>query len=236
MQDFLDVHMHTIASGHAYSTLREMIEMGERRHLKLVGLSEHGPRMEGSCPEIYFCNFKVVRPECYGVDVVMGAELNIIDYAGSTDLSAAYLRRIDYAIASLHDICIEPGTEEQNTQAIVNAMRNPRVNIIGHPDNPYYPVDSRAIAKAAREQHVLLEINNSSYRPNGSRPGSWENGLKLLAACKEFGTEVIMGSDAHIDLDVGAHEYSQKLIAAAQFPEELVVNSDVAKFKAYIGK
>ena len=45
-----------------------------------------------------------------------------------------------------------------------------------------------------------------------------------------------MGSDAHIDLDVGAHEYSQKLIAAAQFPEELVVNSDVAKFKAYIGK
>ena len=138
MQDFLDVHMHTIASGHAYSTLREMIEMGERRHLKLVGLSEHGPRMEGSCPEIYFCNFKVVRPECYGVDVVMGAELNIIDYAGSTDLSAAYLRRIDYAIASLHDICIEPGTEEQNTQAIVNAMRNPRVNIIGHPDNPKY--------------------------------------------------------------------------------------------------
>ena len=157
MQDFLDVHMHTIASGHAYSTLREMIEMGERRHLKLVGLSEHGPRMEGSCPEIYFCNFKVVRPECYGVDVVMGAELNIIDYAGSTDLSAAYLRRIDYAIASLHDICIEPGTEEQNTQAIVNAMRNPRVNIIGHPDNPYYPVDFRAIAKAAREQHVPPE-------------------------------------------------------------------------------
>ena len=115
MQDFLDVHMHTIASGHAYSTLREMIEMGERRHLKLVGLSEHGPRMEGSCPEIYFCNFKVVRPECYGVDVVMGAELNIIDYAGSTDLSAAYLRRIDYAIASLHDICIEPVQKTRNT-------------------------------------------------------------------------------------------------------------------------
>lgn len=236
MQDLLDVHMHTIASGHAYSTLREMIEMGAKRGLQLVGLSEHGPRMEGSCPEIYFCNFKVVRPECYPIDVVMGAELNIIDYAGSTDLSAAYLRKIDYAIASLHDICIEPGTEEQNTMALINAMRNPRVNIIGHPDNPYYPVDFRAVARAAKELHVLLELNNSSYRPNGSRPGSWENGLQLLAACKEFGTEVIMGSDAHIDLDVGAHEYSQKLLAAAEFPEALVINSDVTKFKEYIGK
>ena len=45
-----------------------------------------------------------------------------------------------------------------------------------------------------------------------------------------------MGSDAHIDLDVGAHEYSQKLLAAAEFPEALVINSDVTKFKEYIGK
>ena len=57
MQDLLDVHTHTIASGHAYSTVREMIEMGAKRGLELVGMSEHGPRMEGSCPEIYFFFF-----------------------------------------------------------------------------------------------------------------------------------------------------------------------------------
>ena len=57
MKDLLDVHTHTIASGHAYSTLREMIEAAKRRGLSLIGISEHGPRMEGSCPEIYFCNF-----------------------------------------------------------------------------------------------------------------------------------------------------------------------------------
>ena len=43
MKDLLDVHTHTIASGHAYSTVREMITMAKARGLALVGLSEHGP-------------------------------------------------------------------------------------------------------------------------------------------------------------------------------------------------
>ncbi|WP_294159624.1 phosphatase [uncultured Selenomonas sp.] len=234
MKDLLDVHMHTIASGHAYSTVREMITMAKARGLALVGLSEHGPAMEGTCDPIYFCNFKVIKAQDWGIDVVMGVELNVIDYAGSTDLSAQLLARLDYAIASLHDIVIDPGSVEQNTNALIGAMRNPRVNIIGHPDNPHYPVDFDALAKAAKEQHVLLEINNSSYKPNASRPGSWDCGVQLLAACKKYGTEVICGSDAHIDGDVGTHAYSWKLIEACGFPEELVVNTSVERFRSYM--
>ena len=235
MKDLLDVHTHTIASGHAYSTVREMITMAKARKLALVGISEHGPAMEGSCPSIYFCNFKVIHAQDWGIGVVMGAELNIIDYTGSTDLSAQRLRNLDYAIASLHDICIDPGSTEENTAALIGAMKNPRVNIIGHPDNPCYPVDFDALARAARDHHVLLELNNSSYRPGGSRQGSWEKGKELLAACKKYGATVILGSDAHIDLDVGAHERSQELLAACDFPEELVINRDPEAFKAWIG-
>ncbi|MBP7250441.1 MAG: phosphatase, partial [Selenomonas sp.] len=142
---------------------------------------------------------------------------------------------LDYATASLHDICIDPGSTEENTAALIGAMNNPRVNIIGHPDNPCYPVDFDALARAARDHHVLLELNNSSYRPGGSRQGSWEKGKELLAACKQYGTTVILGSDAHIDLDVGAHERSQELLAACAFPEELVINRDPEAFKAWIG-
>ena len=236
MKDVLDVHMHTIASGHAYSTLREMITMAKARGLALVGISEHGPAMEGTCAPIYFCNFKVIHAQDWGIEVVMGAELNIIDYAGSTDLPAQLLPRLEYAIASLHDNVIEPGTKEENTAALIGAMRNPAVRIIGHPDNPHYPVDFDALARAAKEQHVLLEINNSSYKPNASRPGSWDYGVKLLAACKTYGASVICGSDAHIDSDVGTHEYSWKLLEACDFPEELVVNTSVEKFRAFIGK
>lgn len=236
MVDLLDVHTHTIASVHAYSTLREMITAARDKGLKLVGISDHGPKMPGCFHEIYFCNFKVIDRSAYGIDLVMGAELNIIDYSGSTDLSAHLLKGLDYAIASLHDICINPGTVEENTAAIIGAMKNPAVKIIGHPDNPLYPVDFDAIAKAAKENHVLLECNNSSYSPKSSRQGSRELAAELLRACKQYGTMIIMGSDAHIDLDVGNHVYSKEVIAAADFPEELVINSKPDLFKEWIKK
>ena len=234
MKDLLDVHMHTLASGHAYSTPREMVAAGRRKGLQLIGMSEHAPHMPGTCNEFYFCNFKVIRPEKPGIEIIMGAELNIIDFSGSTDLSENMLKRLDYAIASLHEPCIEYGTKEQHTAAMIGAMRSPHVKIIGHPDNGCYPVDYEAIVKAAKEYHVLLEINNSSYDPRSSRIHSRENALEMLRLCKKYEVSVIMDSDAHIDLDVGSHERSLEVIAAADFPEELVVNTDVAKFKAFL--
>ena len=160
----------------------------------------------------------------------MGAELNIIDYSGSTDFPARLLKRIDYAIASLHKECIEPGSLAENTAALIGAMRNPHVVIMGHPDNPKFPADLDAVACAAKDNGVLLEINNSSYLPNGPRVGSADNAKIMLAACKKYGTKVIMGSDAHIDLAVGNHDLSQKVLAENNFPEELVVNTSVEKF------
>ena len=236
MKDLLDVHMHTIASVHAYSTLREMITAGKEKGLSLLGISDHGPSMPGAFHEFYFCNFKVIRPEAYGIDLVMGAELNILDFSGSTDLREDLLSHLDYAIASLHDPCIGSGTREQNTAALIGAMRNPHVRIIGHPDNPAYPVDFDQLAQAAREQHVLLEVNNSSYQPGGSRSGSRELSQNLLAACKRQGTMVIMGSDAHIDLDVGNHVCSEEMLTQAEFPEDLVINGRPELFKEWIRK
>ncbi len=236
MKDLLDVHTHTIASVHAYSTLREMITAAKEKGLELIGIADHAPSMPGAFHEFYFCNFKVIRPEAYGIDVVMGVELNILDFTGSIDLKEHLLSRLDYAIASLHDPCIRPGSREENTAALIGAMRHPKVKIIGHPDNPLYPIDFDKLAKAACENHVLLEINNSSYTPGGSRDGSRELAGELLSACKKYGTTVILGSDAHIDLDVGNHTYSQEMIAQYDFPEELVINSDPKKFRDWIAQ
>ena len=164
----------------------------------------------------------------------MGAELNIIDYSGSTDLPAQILKILDYAVASLHNPCIDPGNVEENTAAIIGAMKNPAVVIIGHPDNPKYPVDFDKIARAAKENHVLLEVNNSSYKTAGYRIGSRENAKLMLNACKKYNAAIIMGSDAHIDFDVGNHKFSKEVIAENNFPEELVVNADAAKFFEYV--
>lgn len=230
----MDVHTHTLASGHAYSTLRENISAAKSRGLELIGISEHAPRMPGSCHDFYFLNVEVIPRDAFGIQLVIGAELNILDYSGSTDLPAQILRKLDYAIASLHNPCIDPGTVAENTAAIIGAMKNPHVVIIGHPDNPKYPVDFDKIAAAAKENHVLLEANNNSYRPTGYRVGSRESAKKMLAACKKYGAEIILGSDAHIDLDVGNHSCALEIVRQNDFPEELIINSNPARFFEYV--
>ena len=230
MKDVLDVHIHTTASGHAYSTFSEVIAAAKQKNLELVGIADHAPSVPGAIHSFHFVNFKIIPRDAYGIKLVMGAELNIIDYSGSTDLPAQILKRLDYAIASLHRECITPGSVEENTAAIVGAMKNPHVVIIGHPDNPQFPADLYAVARAAKDNGVLLEVNNHSYTPNGHRAGSAENAKLMLAACKKYGTKIIMGSDAHIDIAVGDHERSQKVLAENNFPEELVVNTDAENF------
>ena len=234
MKDILDVHVHTTASGHAYSTFGEVIAAARKKNLELIGIADHAPSVPGAIHSFYFANFKVIRRELDGIKIVMGAELNIIDYSGSTDLPAQLLKKLDYAIASLHKECIVPGSVEENTAAIIGAMRNPHVVIIGHPDNPNFPVDFEAVVRAAKDNHVLLEINNSSYYAGGHRAGSAEAAKKMLAVCKKYSAEVIMGSDAHVEQDVGNHELSQKVLAENNFPAELVINSSAEKFFEYV--
>ena len=49
----LDVHTHTIASGHAFSTLQEMAQAAADKGLKVLGITEHSPGGPGTCHPIY---------------------------------------------------------------------------------------------------------------------------------------------------------------------------------------
>lgn len=234
MIDVLDVHTHTIVSGHAYSTLQEMILSAQNKGLKLLGVTEHTNNMPGTCSEIYFYNFKVIPRQKDNLLIRMGAEINIIDFNGTLDLSEKALSKIDYGIASLHDLCINPGTQEENTAAIINAMQNPKVKIIGHPDNGYYPVNYEKLALAAKKYHVLLELNNSSINPQGERLNSRENMKTMIKYCMQYETDMIINSDAHIADDVGNHRYVHELLTELNVPSTLIVNTSVDKFHKYI--
>lgn len=86
MKTLLDVHTHTVASGHAFSTLQEMAVAASEKGLKLLGITEHAPGIPGTCSPIYFRNLHVVPRRIYGVELLLGAELNIIDYKGTIDM------------------------------------------------------------------------------------------------------------------------------------------------------
>ncbi len=230
----MDLHTHTIASGHAYNTLYEMVHSASEKGLKLLGVTEHAPLMPGSCHPFYFMNLRVVPREIYGVKLLLGCELDIIDYQGSVDLEPYYLDRLDYCVASIHDPCYQCGSTSQNTDAYLGAMKVPAVQIIGHPDDARFPVDYDTLAAAAREHQVLLEVNSSSLNPQSHRQNAHENYITMLERCRHYQTSVILDSDAHCEVDVGNHSAAWDLIREIDFPEELVVNSSIAKAAAFI--
>lgn len=234
MKDYIDLHTHTLASGHAYSTIDAMIREAEKKELKILGITEHAPKMPGSCTVLYFNNLRVLPRERENLLTLFGVELNILDNEGTVDLPEETLRKMDLCIASLHGPCYNPGAEHENTLAYLNAMKNPYVNIIAHPDDSYYPVDYRALVEGAKEHHVLLEVNNGSLTPGGFRRNVVENNRIMLELCKEYRVPVIMDSDAHVDSAVGNHKYALEVLLDVDFPEELIVNTDVEKVKEYL--
>ena len=228
----LDLHTHTLVSGHAYSTIREMARMASEKGLKILGITEHAPQMPGSCHEFYFQNLTVVPREMYGVRLLLGAELNILDENGTVDLSDRAMNALDIAIASIHPNCYKgPVTREAVTEAYLSAMENPKIHIIGHPDDGRFPADYERLVKKSKETGTLLELNNSSMRPEGFRVNAYENDREMLLLCKQYGVPVILGSDAHVDADIAAYETALKLLEECSFPDELVVNTSVQKLR-----
>ena len=73
----LDVHTHTIASGHAYSTISELVAEAKNKELKLLGIVEHDVGIPGTCDPIYFKNYHVVPRNFNGLDLILGIEINI---------------------------------------------------------------------------------------------------------------------------------------------------------------
>lgn len=236
MKYVLDSHTHTLASGHAYHTIQEMADAAAEKGLELLGITDHSMKMPGSPHEFYFANMRVLSREISGIEVMFGAEVNIMDYEGNLDMEPDLLEKMDVVIASLHIPCIAPGTREQNTKAFLGAMKNPCVNIIGHPDDSRYPADYEALVLGAKEHGVLIEINNSSLHPDGVRQDPVPNDMEILKYCKKYGQPIILNSDAHAKEDVGNHCFVDSLLKAAEFPEELVVNRSVEKYKKYINR
>ena len=232
--DILDLHTHTIVSGHAYNTLYEMAQAAKDCGLKLFGSSDHGPAVPGSCTKSYFANFPVIPRTLFGLPLLMGSELNIVDFEGNVDLPEYILERLDYSIASLHTSCLTPGSSQENTAAYLKALENPYVHIIGHPDDGRYPVNYRDLVSQSKRCGKLLEVNSSSLSPASFRPGARENYREMLDLCMEYEQPVIIGSDAHIASDVGNHRLALELLEELHFPPHLVVNSSMEKLACYL--
>lgn len=227
----MDTHTHTVASGHAYSTVRENAILAYERGMEAICCADHGPALKGGAVDFILTVLTAAPDVMEGVRVFNATEANILDFEGNTDIPERFMRCTEFAIASLHDIVIDPGTKEQNTNAMLGAINNPYVDVIGHPGNPYYDVDREALVREAKKLDKLIELNNHSFI---YRKGSEPNCKDFLALCKKHDVRITVSSDAHICYRVGNFDMVKEALEEADFPEELVVSRNLKAFSSYI--
>ncbi len=224
MNILVDPHTHTIASTHAYSTIMENAKAASERGLAVLGITDHAPDIADAPDELHFLNYHVLDRELYGVRMLYGAELNILDYKGSLDLSERLYKQMDICIASFHDLLLTPGSQKENTRAMLGAMDNPYVSILGHPEDGRIPVDFKELVLAAKAQNVFLEVNNASLKTAHFRLNTRENLITMLELCERHGVMISVGTDAHFATAVGNPDYAVSLLEEISFPEELIAN------------
>ena len=108
----------------------------------------------------------------------------IVDYEGRIDLTEHTLGRLECIVASFHEQTFKAGTVEQHTNAYMQALKNPKIHILGHSGTAQYPYDHDTVIKEAARLGKAIELNEATFHV---RPSSIANCRKIIAKCKKYG-------------------------------------------------
>lgn len=227
----LDIHTHCLSSGHGtHDTITDMARTAAGRSLKILGFSDHGPATPGSADSSYFRNLLLADRKKFGISLLYGVELNILNKEGDVDLEDGLTASLDYAFISMHHPVFASGTTASNTDACIRAMQHPGVRFLGHPDDGRFPVEYERLLTAAKENHVYPEINNASLMPDAYRTDGARNCLQILRLCKKLSLPVLLSSDSHGKKHIGDMRYIFPLLEQCDFPPHLILNSNPSLF------
>ncbi|WP_193014452.1 MULTISPECIES: phosphatase [Gammaproteobacteria] len=219
----VDLHAHTIASTHAYSTVSEYFQQAKKQGIKLFAITDHGPDMDDAPHEWHFSNLPVIPRIIDGVGILYGIEANIKNIKGETDCSERMSNKLDIVLAGFHDPVMGSLGLVDNTKALVATITSGIVQIITHPGNPKYPIDIIEVAKVAAACNVALEMNNSSFIH--SRMGSEKNCIEIAKAVRDAGGLIALGSDSHIASSLGNFDRVLDVLTEIEFPQERILNT-----------
>ena len=231
-QAVLDIHTHTVASGHAYGTVRENALAAKEIGLKALGISYHAPGTPGTCDPIHFTNLRAIPRTLYGVHLYFGVENNVLP-DGTMALPERILEGLDYNIVGIHGTCYTDQGVAKNTDNLIRCMKHPKTFFLSHPDDGTWPLDYERLVCAAKEYGVALEVNNATVR-GGWKKNCLENIRTYLKLCMQYRVPVFLGSDAHDPSQVGRFDEAIALLDAAGFDESLILNCSEEAFRAFI--
>jgi DNA polymerase (family 10) len=197
-----DLQMHTVATD-GKNSIADMAQKAKEMGYSYIAITDHSKAVrvargldeKGMVRQL--AAIEKVNGQTPGVRILKGVEVDILS-DGSLDLKDNILKECDVVIASVHSrFNME---EEEMTRRIIQALKNPNVNILGHPtgrlilEREAYKVNLKEVFQAAIDQGVVLEIN------------AYPDRLDLRDAdarmAKEMGAKLAISTDAHSTLQL----------------------------------
>lgn len=192
-----DLHMHTVWSD-GTATIRTMAEAARARGHQYIVITDHSvgatianglsiERLLAQADEV-----RAVDQDMRPFRVFHGSEVEI-KANGDLDFPDEVLAKLDFVIASLHVGLRQP--RDQVTARLLNALRNPHIDLIAHPRGQLIPdrdgadLDMDAVFEAARQSGTALEINSNPHRLDLE--------AQYARRAAELGIPIAIDTDAH---------------------------------------
>ena len=223
----IDLHIHTLVSGHAHNTILEYIHQAKKLKMKVIGFSEHGPGDgETLVSEIYFKEMERLPKIIEGVRVLHGIEADIIDKKGNLDISDEIAKKLDYIMANFHSKTPYKNQGVKiNTEAMLSAIRSKKINILTHPFNTkIFPVDIKKISDEACKYDVLLEID-IAYIAGKLNELAVPNLKIIIDTLKKHKKKLIVGSDAHNIWELADDSSLKKIQKEIGLTDNMIINN-----------
>jgi histidinol phosphatase-like PHP family hydrolase len=222
-----DLQMHTLwsdGSGSVEEMARAAIERGYQfiaitdhsKGLKIAGgITEEELQEQGE--EIEAVNAKL-KAEGARLQVLRSTELNLSP-GGASDMESSALEQLDIVLGCFHSALRK---KEDQTERYVSALRNPDIQILGHPRGRIYnfrlglQADWERVFGIAAELDKAIEIDGYPDRQDLS--------LDLLKIAKKAGCRISLGTDSHDPLQIRFMDYSLAAAIVAGIPRERILN------------
>ncbi|MCX7848011.1 MAG: PHP domain-containing protein [bacterium] len=224
----VDLHTHSVASGHAYSTVAELAEAGAATGLEAIGITDHGPGLPQGPHVFHFSNLYRLREWRGACALLPGVEEDLAGPEGELYLPEEVLKQLDIVLVGVHPYgWAEKETAARVTRSLLKAMENPLVKGVTHPVNTWLRLDVKEIVKAAKDTHTAVELNLSKV-------AGLESELRqFLEWVEDYEAPLMVNSDAHIAAEVGCWGRAAELLP--MIPMARVINRSLAAVCDFFG-
>jgi DNA polymerase (family 10) len=221
-----DLQTHSTWSDGSLSML-EMARAAAKRSMKVIAFTDHSVSL-GVTGGLSMDRHKQQAAEIKKIQKQLGDSILVLHASeveiradGTLDYPDEFLASLDLVVASLHTSLRQP--REKVTERVINAIRNPHVDIIGHPtgrligEREGADLDMDAVLKAAAESGVALEIN--------AHPSRLDLDDIHARRAKELGIPISINTDAHSEADMDLLFYGVATARRAWLEPRDVINT-----------